>query len=247
MKKVILLFLLICVFFITTGCNKSYELYDSEGNQIKEEDTVNDDTKVGTISESYEKYVALKNEVYTELMDKMGEDEQYNISLSMGLLGFSGVDLTFIPLTFCGLENQAAVAGLSFLYKDIDYKSTKDSCKITFTSDKETMSYNSKYDKKTDSLQTKVYSGDKLIAISEYTKLNSGYATQYYSVDEEAISYKSIFSDGKMIVGIVKDASEPESLYKNSDMATEEWTKSQYLWAKYDNGIVTSILEGKEN
>ncbi len=250
MKKFGLLLLVICVCFVTIGCTKDVEMYDSDGNKVNESDTnenVNDDTKVGTIAESYEKYTTLKSEVYTELTDKMNEDENYNLSLSMGLLGFSSLDLTFIPLTFCGLEDQAAIAGLSYLYKNIDYKSTKDSCKITFTSDEGSMSYDSKYDKGSDSLQTKVYEGDKLIAISEYTKLDSGYATQYYSVDDETVVYKSIFSKGKMIVGIVKDASEPEALYKNASMATEEWTKSDYMWAKYDNGVVNSILEGQEN
>lgn len=250
MKKFGLLLFLICVCFVTIGCSKDVEMYDSEGNKVNESDVnenVNDDTKVGTIAESYEKYTTLKGEVYTELTNKMEENNQFNLSLSMGLLGFSSLDLTFIPLTFCGLEDQTAVAGLSFLYKNIDYKSTKDSCKIVFTSDEGTMTYNSKYDKKTDSLQTKVYEGDKLIAISEYTKLDSGYATQYYSVDEETVVYKSIFSQGKMIVGLVKNVSEPETLFKNSSMATEEWTKSEYMWAKYDNGVVTSILEGQEN
>lgn len=243
MKKFILLFLVICICVVTVGCGKNYDLYDSEGNIINETD---DDTKVGTISDSYKKYTTLKSEVYTELTDKMSEDEQFNFSLSMGLLGFSGIDLTFIPLTFCGLEDEAAIAGLAYLYSDIDYKSTKDSCKIKFTSDEGTMLYDSKYDKKTDSLKTTVYENDKLIAISEYTKLDSGYATQYYSTDEEGTSYRSIFSKGQMVVGIIENADEPESLFKNADIATEEWTKSQYMWAKYDNGIVTSILDGKE-
>ena len=250
MKKFGLLLFLICVCFVTIGCSKDVEMYDSEGNKVNESDVnenVNDDTKVGTIAESYEKYTTLKGEVYTELTNKMEENEQFNLSLSMGLLGFSSLDLTFIPLTFCGLEDQTAVAGLSFLYKNIDYKSTKDSCKIVFTSDEGTMTYNSKYDKKTDSLQTKVYENDELIAISEYTKLDSGYATQYYSADEEGVSYRSIFSKGQMIVGIIENADEPESLFKNADIATEEWTMSQYMWAKYDNGSVTSILEGQEN
>lgn len=92
------------------------------------------------------------------------------------------------------------------------------------------------------------YEDDNLIAISEYTKLDSGYATQYYSVGEETDSYRSIFSKGKMIVGIIKDALMNQNRYlKRADIATEEWTMSQYMWAKYDNGIVTSILEGQEN
>lgn len=50
----------------------------------------------------------------------------------MGLLGFSSVDIVFIPLTFVDLEDEAFIAGLAYLYNDIDYKSTKDTCKIKF-------------------------------------------------------------------------------------------------------------------
>jgi hypothetical protein len=244
MKKIFMGGIILLISFMLVGCGSKIE-YDVPVNG--NENTVNDKTKVGTIAQSYEKYVDLKSDAYNMLSNQTEEGENYNFSLSMGLLGFSTLDLTLVPLTFCGLEDEAAIAGLAFLYKDIDYKSTDDSCKITFKSEDSKMTYDTKYDKKSDSVQTKLYENDKLIAISEYVKLNKGYATQYYSIEEESASiYKSIFDDERIIVGMNSDVSEPESIFKNESLATEEWTKSQELWTKYENGTVTSIYDGVE-
>ncbi len=238
MKKVFLM-LMICFFIVGCGQSNNIDNYNENKN-------INEKTKVKTIADSYEKYSTLKSEAYDMLNDALEENENFNFTLSMGLLGFATVDLTLIPITFCGLEDEAALAGLKFLYSNIDYKYSKDGCKISFTTDEETISYDTVFDKKSDSVRTKMYSNGKLTVISEYIKLGSGYATQFYSKDnDEIFVYKSIFDKDKIIVGKVTNTEEPESIYKNSKIVSENWTKSEELWSKYENGKVTSIYDGE--
>ncbi len=241
MRKVIVVFILLCISLVLGGCGKK------ESDVFKDLDNINEKTKVSSISESYAKYTELKSTAYEKLSDQVSNDENFNLSISLGLLGFSTLDISLIPLSFCGLNNEAAIAGLAILYKDIDYKNTDKECQITFKTDEDILKYVSEYDKSSDSVKTTVYENDKLSIISEYVKLNKGYATQFYSIDDnESTVYKSIFDDDKIIVSFKSDTEEPKSIFRNKGIADEEWTKSEELWAKYENGNVTSIYEGVE-
>jgi hypothetical protein len=239
--------------FSLVGCGKENSLNgDNTNNDNTSGDNnngsnINDNTKVSTVAQSYEKYTELKSKAYDKLSEKLNNSEDYNLSLSMGLLGFSALDLSLIPITFCGLDNQAAMAGLAILYSDITYENTNDACKITFKGEDSNMTYDTKYDAKTDSVQTKVYENNILTAISEYIKLDNGYATQFYAIsDSETSVYKSIFDENMIIVSMKSKVSEPESIFKNKGIVSEDWTKSQELWSKYENGNVTSIYDGQE-
>lgn len=248
-KKIMIGILAISMCFSLVGCGKETNLDDNSGNNnnTNENSNINDNTKVSTVSQSYEKYTELKSQAYTKLSDKISDSEEFSLSLSMGLLGFSTLDLTLIPITFCGLDKEAALAGLAFLYNNISYENTNDACKISFAVEDGKMTYDTKYDEKTDSVQTKLYENDILTAISEYVKLDDGYATQFYSIsDSETSVYKSIFDENKIIVSMQSDISEPQSIFKNKGIVSEEWTKSQELWSKYENGNVESIYDGKE-
>lgn len=252
MKRFAQILLIGILLFSLVGCGNK----DSKNNSTKDKNNndysdngskINDDTKVGTISVSYRKFTELKTEIYDKLNAEISDSQNYNFSLSMGLLGFATIDLSMIPLTFCGEDKEAALIGLSFLYSNTTYESTDNNCKISFTTDAGKVSYDSIYDKKSDSLQTKMYENDKLTAISEYVKLDNGYATQFYTDDgDEASVYKAIFDQKRIIVGMQNQTGIPESIYKNSSIATEDWTKSQELWSKYEDGKVVSIIEGKE-
>lgn len=239
MKK----FFVICMLCILlVGCGKETE------NNILDNENIKENTKVNNITESYTKYTELKSKAYDKLNEAIGEGENYNFTLAMGMLGFASMDLSLIPITVCGLDKEAAMAGLAFLYSNIDYKSNKDGCKVTFNvKDGEKMTYDIIYDEKTDSLKTKVYSEDQLSIVSEYVKLKSGYATQFYSVEEtETYVFKSIFDENKIVVGKTTVSAEPESIFKNANAVNEEWTKSTELWSKYENGQTTSIVDGEE-
>jgi len=241
MKKVVIIVILFWMSLILGGCGKK------ESKVFQNVDNINEKTKVGTISESYAKYTELKSTAYEKLSNQLSSEENYNFSVSIGLLGFATMDLSLLPVSFCGLANEAALAGLGFLYKNIDYKNTEKTCQITFDTDNGIFKYESEYDKSTDSVKTTVYENDELSIISEYVKLNKGYATQFYSIeDNESTIYKSIFDDDKIIVSLETNKDVPKSIYRNKDIVNEEWTKSEELWAKYENGNVTSIYEGVE-
>lgn len=246
MKKIMMICMVCFLALSLVGCGNNGTNQNNNNGSDDSGKKYNENTKVKTIADSYSKYTELKSKSYDLLSDNLDES---NWSISLGLLGFVGVDLSLVPLTFCGLDDEAAVLGLKFLYQDVDYKSTKDTCDLTLKSkDGESWTYNVKFDEKTDSVQTKMYSNGKLQLVSEYVKLNEGYATQFYSIEEDGTSqvYKSIFDSKRMIVGMKSEVDEPESIFKNPSIATEEWTKSQELWSKYENGKTTSIFDGKE-
>lgn len=240
MKKIVATFI-ICAFL--TGCGKS----DSTNNTL-ENNKINDNTKVSNIEESYTKYNELKEKVYTKLDNAINDDEGYNLSLGMGMVGFASMDLSLIPVSLCGQEKEAVLSGLSFLYSSVEYNNDKKGCKFSLENKEgEKITYDILYDEKTDSMQTKVYDNGKLSIISEYIKLDQGYGSQFYSVDENASSiYKFIFDEDKIVIGIMNTNVEPESIFKNASSINEEWTMTKELWSKYENGKVTSIIDGKE-
>lgn len=233
MKKILVLSITLLLTISLVGCGKSNDI-----KHIESED-INENTKVSTIAESYTKYVELKSNSFEQLQDNI-PDSDYSLALS--LLAFSAIDLTMVPITMCGL-NETEAARFYSLYTNLDYKSEKDKCTISFTNEGKTDKYVSIYDNKTDSVQTKFYENDVLKITSEYVKLNEGYATSQYIIDESNnTAYRSIFKDNYITVGVFENVTtEPASIYKTKSIASEEWTKGGTYWSKYDNGKIESL------
>lgn len=233
-KKIILLVvLLLCLTLAGCGEKKNSNTENNLKGNIKET------TKVSNIAESYGKYADLKSKAFDKLIDNIPEDD---VTLSFSLLGFTMGDLMLVPISICGLSE--ADAAYSFAFMNImDYKSDGDNCTVTYKNDDDVTKFETTYDKKTDSIQIKIYEEKVLSTIYEYIKLDEGYATlQYFYDNENLSSYRSIFNDNYISVGYFEDiTTKPESIYK-SKINSKDWTKGGKYWTEYDNGKFDSIL-----
>lgn len=233
MKKRILIFLLIIISLMLVSCGKK----TAGGNDIG-------GGKGKTIHESYEDYLEKKQDMYGLLNTAIDANEgnyQDSIALSMSLISFAGLDYSLVPLTFCGLDEASVKAGLLHLYGNIDYKSSNNSCTMTFTNGEEKVRYESIYDSATDSVQTKIFNNDKLVGLSEYVKIGTGYASQYYFSEENATIYKAVFDSQKMSISMKNSDTQPSSIYKTPSAINDSWVASDELYVIFENGETTVI------
>lgn len=234
MKKIILFMFALLLTISLVACGNK-----SETSNVEEKKNTN--TKVSNFADSYAKYVEAKSDVFDKLNENIPEG---SYQMATALLGFSTIDVALIPITMCGLEEDERL-GFQFLYQSLKYESTNDTCKITFNNEGKKAVYESLFDSKTDSIRTMMYEDDKLVIINEYVSLNDGYASQqYYVGDEESTVFRAIFKDDYLAIGYFENVnSEPESIYKNKNKGTVDWTKGGVRWAEYNKGEITSIPE----
>lgn len=230
----IVLTLLVCIILVGCGNTEKEETNNNTNN-------INDETKVTTIAESYAKYSELKSQMFEKLSDSIPDN---NSMLPLTLLGFASMDFIMVPITMCGVKESEAAIFYS-MYNDLKYTSNDNECTITYSVEGKTNKFISLYDRNTDSVQTKFYEDNKLIMISEYIKLDDGYGSQQYMLDDDfgnSTSFRSIFRNEYIAVGFFENVTfEPTSLFKNKNLVNTEWTKGGSNWSEYDNGEFQTI------
>ena len=237
MKKISKLMLMLLVCFTLTACGSNSKDLIGETNNNKEREE-KETVKGMTPADSYGAYLDFKSDALEDLTDSIPEE---NFLLPLELLGFTTVDLTMIPVTFCGLD-EVERSGLAFLYNNFTYDYKDNKCILTFEAENGKTRYETLYDSKRDAMQTKVFVDDNLTFINEYIKNKSGYAAQYYVASEEKNTvYRTIFRDKYIMTGIYEDfTSEPDSIYNSNNNIGEDWLNQGSSWSKYDKGVFTS-------
>lgn len=237
MKKISKLMLMLLVCFTLTACGSNSKDLIGETNNNKEREE-KETVKGMTPADSYGAYLDFKSDALEDLTDSIPEE---NFLLPLELLGFTMVDLTMIPVTFCGLD-EVERSGLVFLYNNFTYDYKDNKCILTFEAENGKTRYETLYDSNRDSMQTKVFVDDNLTFINEYIKYQDGYAAQYYLNNEEKNTvYRTIFRDKYIMTGIYEDfTSEPDSIYNSSGNLGEDWLNQGSSWSKYDKGVFTS-------
>lgn len=236
MKKIFLslIILVLCLNFV--GCQKEKE--DNNTNTDDGEKTnINNNVKPTLLLNSYDQYTKSKTEIYNTLNGVITKD---NASMASSLVGFLSADVAFIPITMCGLGESERI-GFELSYTDLEILSSESQCKVSYTTDGIKSSYDAIYDKKTDSIQIKIYKDEILMMINEHIKLDKGYASLRYYIDgDDSIVYKAIFRDDYIAVGYFENVKkDPTSIYKNKPNI--EWTKNGTNWTEYKDGKITTI------
>jgi len=237
MKKSLKISLILIVIIILvvpmSGCGKK-----EEGNTKTKDgstDVINDsESKI--LSESYKSLLEARDGVVA----KIEEPAKSRIN---GI--FKVLDMMAIPLKVCGLDEETAKTSLKDYYENIYYNDIEDIEYITegnkyiimFKNEGALGKFIAYYDEKSDSAQVEMYIEDKLISKYEYTKIESGYAEQYYIYEDgEIVMCKTFFTDKDFCIGF--DIKEGSSIYKGDANFDNNWVKSGDLWIEYENGVV---------
>ncbi len=212
-----------------------------------EKSNVTDKTKVNNLSESFAKYSELKSDKMESLSELIEGSDNY--LLPMAMLPFAAVDLAAIPATICGLEKEAAVGAL-FLYQNVDYSTKGNKCTVTYLIDDETTAkFVANYDPKTDSATMNMFENNVHTMTSEYAKIKNGYATQFYSIDEEDSDnitvYKSLFEGDDMYSSIFENTSKPVSIFKNNNLTNDFAKNGDNLYIEIIDGVINAVVDGE--
>jgi hypothetical protein len=242
MKKILAILLCCTLLFSITSCGKGKDGNNSN-NSRSNSNVLNSE---GKLAASYSKYIEAKSKMIENITNS--ESLSGNFGISMSILGLALVDMAALPATICGLDESAAT-GLAFMFNGMNYKEEANKCIFTYkTNDGKSIKLTAEYDAKTDSARMESYEEDKLGLISEYIKIGKGYASQYYSVRNDAIEvYKVFFTDKDIATGIFGDVdSIPDSIYKNASGLDFEWTKSDNFWVQIKDDKTTTVIDGEQ-
>ncbi|MDR0772561.1 MAG: hypothetical protein LBF15_06240 [Candidatus Peribacteria bacterium] len=228
-----------------TSCGKGKGNNSNNGRSNTNNSVFSSEDKLAT---SYSKYIEAKSKMIESITNS--ESLSGNFGISMSILGLTLIDAMALPATVCGL-GESATTGLAFMFSGISYKEEGNKCIFTYKTNegKKTIKLTAEYDAKTDSARMESYEEDKLGLVSEYIKIGKGYASQYYSINEDGIIevYKVFFTDKDIATGIFGDVdSVPDSIYKNASGLDFGWTKSDDFWVQIKDGKTTSIIDGEQ-
>jgi hypothetical protein len=248
MKKTIyIVFSILLSTLLLTGCgNKTEENNNNNTDNSVNKEDITHDTKVSNLSESYTKYTTLKSDIMYKIIKTATDSGDFTLTMSM--LPFSTFDLAFIPASICGLDEAAANAGLAFVYSNVKYEKDDDKCTVTYSSDEEEGKFVSDYDPKTDSATMSTYVDDKLSLVSEYAKINKGYISQVYSVNDNGTYsvYKVRFEGENIITGIFDEiTSEPNSIFKVGKNIGVEFVEGANTLIELVDGKTTVTVDGE--
>ncbi|MDD4036712.1 MAG: hypothetical protein PHS45_05285 [Bacilli bacterium] len=250
MKKILICFMsLIMTMTMLVGCgSKDNDIKGS--NDKKQNETVNkgNNIKATNLATSYTKYLEEKAERMETIQEVIDGSDNYMLPLA--LLPLAMVDLVMLPASICGLEEEAAVAGLAFLYNDINYKRDGNNCTVTYKDENRgKVKFESQYDPKTDSASITVYEDNEPAYVSEYIKIKDGYASQYYiynNDDGSTALFTAVFVGDDIYSSAFEDVDKPKSIYKNNKIGTD-FAKGGTVWyIEIVDGVSKVLFDGEE-
>lgn len=166
------------------------------------------------VADSYTAYIEAKGNMVTKLSDALINNED-TLFVAFSLLGITMVDLSMIPATLFGLDEQSVVFGLGFFnYENVQYSQNGNSYTISYKdSEGKSVDFSGTYDAATDTLITTMTEDGREILYSEYRKTSFGYVGQYYLSGEDGKSlYKVVVNGEDGAIGISEGASKPAAL-----------------------------------
>jgi hypothetical protein len=221
---------------------------NDEGNNNNDKNNNKSTKEVTNLSTSYTKFLEKKEESIDQLQDLI--DEYDNFALSLAMLPFVMVDLVIVPASICGLDEEAAMPTLGMLFTNVDYKRNGDKCTVTYDdSNGKKVRFEAEYDSKTDSATISIYDdNDKLSLVSEYSKIKDGYASQYYSYNDDGTTslFKSIFVGDNIYSSAYEDVNKPVSIFKNNKIDIDFAQDGTTWYIELVDGVSKVLFDGEE-
>lgn len=232
MKKLLsVALILLLIVSALAGCVKAPNIKDSGSSSsaaVTQKPDQPKDKPAGsnskqTLSDSYEKYTALKSEAYARFEEFINSNTDAAM-LGMTYLSVIMIDLELIPISVIEQEKIAVEAALGILgMKDISISKSGNISTLKYADNEgKKFEFKAEYDAASDSAQVSI-TDDKgsETTFFEYVKTDSGYASQYYSTESKQLIY--MYFDDSNITGysVQENADKPASIFRNTSLNEE--------------------------
>ncbi len=201
-------------------------------------------------AEGYSRYLTMKSNAYDRINAKIEEYEELSFTVGMALLPVIMVDLSFILVSVLGIEGGEAALRM-MTADDVVIEKNGQVYSITYT-DEEGGKFiqTAEFFSDQDAIKSTVATDGKETAIFEYTKVGNGYASHYYSANEESDDYTLIttFFDESNIsaFGVTTVSDAPESIIGKPDL-TAEYVVNDEMYIILEDGTLTVMIDGELN
>lgn len=202
----------------------------------------------GAPNESFSAYLDLKSRAFDLISAKIEEHDELALNLGLTLLPLAMTDLALLPLAFVGLEEDAANMGLATLgLSDIKIAKNGDVYTVTYQDEEGGVIVQTcEYDAVTDSMRSIITTDGKEQMTFEYTKVGSGYISQYFmaSDDGDSLWMTNYFTADTYAFGMKTTSEKPASIFKKAD-ADITFVQNDELYAMHENGVLTLVEAGE--
>lgn len=263
MKKIVLVSMAVVMVFALLGCatvkpnggdpQNSAENpaeVSNEPSQVSNEPVTEVSTPVGAPtnpSESFGVYAEVKGAALQRVTDKIADNSDLSLSVGMGMLPVTMVDLSLLPLTVLSVEGAESalemfgMTGVEVTHNGNDYSvsySDSEGNKLVQTC---------KYDPATDSMQSSTSDGTNETIFFEYVRVGGGYASQYYIRNEDGtfMTITTFFNDtDTMAYGMTSSATKPASIIGNTSL-TVDFVKNDEVYCILQGDALTVFENGE--
>jgi len=223
---------------ITTSGNETPETTEPDGST----------GSPATPAEGYGKYVEMKSGAYERISAKIEVHDELALTVGMALLPVIMIDLSLIIVSVLGMEGgEAALRMLAA--EDVVVEQNGQVYSVTYT-DEEGGKFlqTTEYFPDADALKSTITTDGTEAVFFEYTKAGNGYASHYYTLNEESNDYTLIttFFDESNITafGVATINAPPESIIGKSDL-TSEFVVNDEMYVILENDILTALIDGE--
>ncbi|MBS4196396.1 hypothetical protein [Lederbergia citri] len=274
LNKLFLMFATFLMFVSISGCSKSEgnggteetdpvsKEEEKETPPKKDDETTPPkkdepaDLAIPPVADGMTKYLEVKRKAYEMLDTMMDTISVQNPMVSITLMGLFSTDIPLAPLA--SLSN-VPKSGQNVWEGPLMNQDSKghvelkgDICtfNLEMKSEEEeiqNMIISGEYDTKTESLQASFSVDGKETMVFEYVPSGSGYASQVFNKEnEETTLIKQVFNENALYIGVFKDSSKQDSIYKQNVEFSEDFVKNDFLMIAIENGKGYTIIENEK-
>ncbi len=198
-------------------------------------------------SDGYDNYLTVKGDAMDRLTEA-SENADSMMTVTMGLLGISMVDLSLITLTAFGEDLQASEMAMGFLgLQNVEITGNGNDYTITYIdADGVDVQQTCKYDPQKDQMTSTIVNADGTVAMFfEYVHNDDAYAAQYYyPVDDTYQIIRSYFDmDNIAAFGIFAASEQPGSIIGQTGL-DEEFVVNEESYMILKDGQLTVFSNG---
>lgn len=198
-------------------------------------------------SESFAAYSEIKAAALQRITDKIGDDSELGMTVGLGMLPLTLVDLSLLPLTVMSIQGGESALEMFGMSGAVVTRNGNDYSVSYSDEDGNKFVQTCKYDPARDSMQSSLSDGTNEVLFFEYVRIGGGYAAQYYVANEDGtfMTITAFFNDTDiMAYGMTSSAAKPASILGNTSL-TVDFVKNDESYCILQGDALTVFENGE--